>query len=285
MRKTSNKWRQGAFLPGKLRRIFDAPDRKLAGLQVNATHKSLVRVTTGYQNAHREPGTRLRQTAGRLPVFFLFPVFFLVSAFFVCGQSQDARPSTGTQLYENADALAEYRAGNFQTAVAICQDEIVRDPSNLESHVVIGWSLIKLGRYEEAEVYARNGRRLNYYDARIIEILGEASYYQGQNAEALAFFEEYIGLVPDGSRIDVVYYYIGEIFIRQGRFRHADISLSTALHYVPLNAVWWTRLGYARERAGESVEALKAYEKALGLDAQLADARRGIDRIRANLTR
>jgi tetratricopeptide (TPR) repeat protein len=183
------------------------------------------------------------------------------------------------------DALAEYRAGNFQAAAAICEKEIAQDASNLEAHVVMGWSLLKLGRYDEARTYAQNGRRLSYYDARAIEILGEASYFQGRNAEALAFFEEYVGRSPDGSRIDVVYYYIGEIFIRQGRFRHADISLSTALHYVPLNAAWWTRLGYARERAGEPVEALQAYEKALSLDAQLADARRGVDRIRATLSR
>ncbi|MDR1232209.1 MAG: tetratricopeptide repeat protein [Spirochaetaceae bacterium] len=183
------------------------------------------------------------------------------------------------------DALAEYRAGNFQVAAAICEKEIAQDASNLEAHVVMGWSLLKMGRYDEARTYALNGRRLSYYDARAIEILGEASYFQGRNAEALALFEEYVGRSPDGSRIDVVYYYIGEIFIRQGRFRHADISLSTALHYVPLKADWWTRLGYARERAGEPVEALQAYERALSLDAQLADARRGVERIRASFPR
>jgi tetratricopeptide (TPR) repeat protein len=214
-------------------------------------------------------------------------LLFFGVPFFLCAQSQGSvtpNPApANTGVYR--DALAEYRAGNFQAAAAICQEEIVQDPSNLESHVVMGWSLLKLGRYDEARTYAQNGRRLNYYDARLIEIIGEASYFQGQNAEALALFEEYIGLSPDGSRIDIVYYYIGEIFIRLGRFRHADISLSTALHYVPLNAAWWTRLGYARERADEPVEALSAYEKALGLDAQLADARRGIDRIRAALSR
>jgi tetratricopeptide (TPR) repeat protein len=199
-------------------------------------------------------------------------------------QNQDA-VDPGAGRYESADALAEYRAGNFQRAVEICREEIARDSSNLESHVVIGWSLLKLGRYSEARTFAQNGRRLNFYDARLIEILGEASYFQGQNTEALALFEEYIGLSPSGSRIDVVYYYIGEIFIRQGRFRHADISLSTALYYVPLNAAWWARLGYARERAGELIEALKAYEKALTLDTRFADARRGVDRIRAGLSR
>jgi tetratricopeptide (TPR) repeat protein len=211
---------------------------------------------------------------------WLLPLFWLLP-FFLHAQNQGSAAANAGY----GDALAEYRAGNFQAAVAICEKEIVQDESNLESHVVLGWSLLRLGRYEEARICAQNGRRLNYYDARIIEILGETSYFQGQNAEALAFFEEYVGLSPDGSRIDVVYYYIGEIFIRQGRFRHADISLSTALHYVPLNAAWWTRLGYARERAGEPVEALNAYEKALGLDSRLADARRGIDRIRAALSR
>jgi tetratricopeptide (TPR) repeat protein len=216
---------------------------------------------------------------------------FLVQAFFLCGllyaQNQDERTAawTGRGGYEQTDAAVEYRAGNYQRSVAICQDEIARNPANLDSYVVIGWSLLKMGRYDEARTYAQNGRRLNYYDARIVEILGEANYFQGRNTEALAFFEEYISLSPDGSLIDVVYYYIGEIFIRQGRFRHADISLSTALHYVPLNAAWWTRLGYAREQSGELIEALKAYERALALDVQLADARRGVDRIRAILSR
>jgi tetratricopeptide (TPR) repeat protein len=215
----------------------------------------------------------------------LLPLF-LFAPFFLYAQNQDGGTARVVGNPDaNVDALAEYRMGNYQAAVAICQNEIDRDPANIESHVVIGWSFLKLGRYQEARTYAQKGRQLSYYDARLVEILGEACYFQGQNAEALKFFEEYISLAPDGPRIDVVYYYIGEIYIRQGRFRHADISLSTALHYVPLNAGWWTRLGYARERAGELTEAVKAYEKALGFDAQLADARRGLERVRASLSR
>jgi predicted Zn-dependent protease len=78
----------------------------------------------------------------------------------------------------------------------------------------------------------------------------------------------------------MVYYFIGEIYIRLGRFRHADIALSTAVHYVPGNAAWWTRLAYARENAGEFQEAVRAYERALSLNAQYADARRGLERTR-----
>jgi tetratricopeptide (TPR) repeat protein len=181
------------------------------------------------------------------------------------------------------DALQEYRNGNYENAITICKDEIAANPGNVESHVVICWSLIRLSRYDEARTYAAAGRNLSRYDIRLIEILGEISYYQGRNNESLQFFQEYINLAPEGGRIDVVYYFIGEIYIRLGRFRHADIALSTAVHYVPGNASWWTRLAYARENAGDLQEAVSAYERALSLNAQLSDARRGLDRTRQAL--
>jgi tetratricopeptide (TPR) repeat protein len=178
------------------------------------------------------------------------------------------------------DALVEYRNRNYESAAAICKGELSVNPNNLESHVVLCWSLISLGRYEEALDYARQGRDLSRYDPRIVEILGEISYYQGRNQDSLEFFQEYVNLAPVGGRIDMVYYFIGEIYIRMGRFRHADIALSTAVHYVPGNAAWWTRLAYARENAGELQAAVSAYQQALTLNAQYSDARRGLDRTR-----
>jgi tetratricopeptide (TPR) repeat protein len=184
---------------------------------------------------------------------------------------------------DRPDALREYRNGNYEQAVSICTNEIAVNPNNLESHVVIGWSLIRLGRYSEAQRYGIAGRNISRYDPRIIEILGETNYYQGQNAAALQLFQEYINLAPEGSRIDTVYYLMGEIYIREGRFNHADIALSTAVYYLPGNAEWWTRLAYARENAGNLQSALTAYERALALNSQSADARRGQERVRQNL--
>ncbi|MDR3166802.1 MAG: tetratricopeptide repeat protein [Treponema sp.] len=181
------------------------------------------------------------------------------------------------------DALQEYRNGNFERSVAICLEEIRVDPQNLEAHVVICWSLLRLSRYEEALLYAQAGWNLSRYDVRIIEILGEISYFQGRNNEALQYFQEYINLAPEGQRIETVYYFMGEIYIRLGRFRHADIALSTAVHWLPGNAAWWTRLAYARENAGDLSEAISAYERALSLNSQLTDARRGLERVRQAL--
>ncbi|MDR2258059.1 MAG: tetratricopeptide repeat protein [Treponema sp.] len=197
--------------------------------------------------------------------FMLFPVFL--------GFAQQTRP----------DALVEYQNGNYEGAVAICRDEIAANPGNLESHVVLCWSLLRLNRYEEAASYAREGRNISRYDPRIVEILGEIYYYQGRNTEALQYFQEYVNLAPEGQRIETVYYLLGEIYIRLGMFRHADIALSTAVHWVPGNAAWWTRLAYARENAGDLSEAITAYERALSLNSQLADARRGLDRTRQAL--
>jgi tetratricopeptide (TPR) repeat protein len=203
--------------------------------------------------------------------FLLFGFLFLL-AFNVYAQN---RPP---------DALAEYRSGNFERAVQICRTEIDENPGNLEAHVVICWALVRLNRYEEALGFARAGRALHRFDVRIIEILGEIYYFQGQNNEALQFFQEYASLAPEGARIEQVYYYMGEIFIRQGKFRHADIALSTAVHWMPGNAAWWVRLAYTRENAGDLSSAIEAYERALSLNAQLTDAQRGIDRIRRTMS-
>jgi predicted Zn-dependent protease len=183
---------------------------------------------------------------------------------------------------QKPDALREYRNGNFERAVEICRDEIKANPQNLESHVVICWSLLRLRRYEDARRYGLAGRGINRYDPRIVEILGEVNYFQGRNNEALQFFQEYVNLAPQGTRIDYVYYYTGELYIRLGKFRHADIALSTAVYYMPRNAEWWTRLAYAREQASEIPQAIIAYEQALSLNAQLTDARRGLERLRQN---
>jgi Flp pilus assembly protein TadD len=181
------------------------------------------------------------------------------------------------------DGLVEYRAGNYERAIQICRDEISVNPNNLESHVVICWSLLRLNRYDEALRFARAGRSIHRFDVRIIEILGEIHYYQGLNNEALQYFQEYISLVPEGQRIENIYYYMGEIFIRQGKFRHADIALTTAVHWMPGNAAWWVRLAYSRENAGDLSSALEAYERSLSLNSQLADAQRGLDRIRRSM--
>ncbi|MDR2897274.1 MAG: tetratricopeptide repeat protein [Spirochaetaceae bacterium] len=182
-----------------------------------------------------------------------------------------------------ADALVLYNTGRYAQSINVCLREIAENPRNTESYVVLSWSLVKDGRYEEAEQWASQGRNIARYDHRLIEILGEAKYYLGQNAEALSLFQEYVSLVPSGSRVSTVYYLMGEIYLRQGKYRHADIALTTAVRYENLNAEWWTRLGYAREMAAEYIPSLDAYDQALKINPSLTDAVRGKNRVSARL--
>ncbi len=198
----------------------------------------------------------------------IFILFLVLGTFY--SFSQTPRP----------DALVLYNTGRYAEAIAACEQEIAENPGNVESYVVMCWSLVKNGQNSEAENWATRARELSPYDHRVVEILGESKYFLGKNEEALDLFEEYVSLVGEnGGRIGDVYYFMGEIYIRLEKYNHADISFSKAVRNEPLYDHWWTRLGYAREMAQNYTLSLSAYEQALVLNSTQADARRGYNRI------
>ncbi len=183
------------------------------------------------------------------------------------------------------DALKLYQAGRFEEARTACLAEISSDPTNIESYVVLVWSLLSLERYSDAELYATRAYTTVRRDPRIVETLGEAAYYLGKNDLALERFRDYVNLLPDGSRIGTVYYLTGETYLRQVKYEHADIAMRTALQYEPNNARWWTRLGYVRERASLWTYSLEAYNAALAINPGLVDAQSGKARVMARTSR
>jgi len=184
---------------------------------------------------------------------------------------------------ERPDALALYNNGRYSEAVEVCLQELEDMPRSMDSYAVLCWSLVRLGRYGEALDYAQQGLEIARYDPRMVEIVGEVHYYEGRNLQALEWFEEYAVLAPTGPRIDTVYYLMGEIFIRIGEFHHADIAITTALYHTSSVAQWWSRLGYARERAEDYQYALEAYNEALRLKPGFQDAERGKSRVQEKM--
>ncbi|MBQ0161716.1 MAG: tetratricopeptide repeat protein [Treponema sp.] len=189
--------------------------------------------------------------------------------------------SFGVFAQSKKDALKLYNNKNYKEAIEVCEEEIKADPDHVDSYVVLCWALVGNREYARAEQRAYDGLKLSRYDIRLIEVLGEAKYYLGKNDEALKQFQEYISIANDrtGSRVGVAYYFMGEIYIRQTKFQHADIALSAAVRKESYSDSWWTRLGYAREMAGNYAESLKAYEKALELNPSKTDAARGKERV------
>ena len=182
------------------------------------------------------------------------------------------------------DALVLYNNGNFREAILVCEAELQENPNRIESYVVMCWSLVKNKQYNEAEIRALDGLKISQYDLRLIEILGEARYYLGKNQAAMEQFERYVANAPEsGSRVGSAYYFMGEIYIRQAKYQHADMAFTAAVKKEPLLDKWWVRLGYAREMAKNYYEAMDAYDEALRLNSSSIDAERGRSRVSAKL--
>lgn len=204
------------------------------------------------------------------PGLALLAVLVVLSGAFAPGlPAQAAKP----------DALKLYREGRYEDSRVACLQEISQDPANIEPYVVLGWSLVALGRYADAEVYARKAYDEVRKDPRVMETLGESSFFLGRNDQALRWFQAYVTALPEGSRVASSYQYMGEIYIRTSRWGHADIAIRTALQFEPSNARWWARLGYAREMGGDLRYSLEAYDAALKINPGLTDALLGRERV------
>jgi tetratricopeptide (TPR) repeat protein len=180
---------------------------------------------------------------------------------------------------DKPDAVQLYKSGKYEESIAVCLQEIQDTPRNLEPHVVIGWSYLKLKKYPEALEYGQKVLSLSRYDQRGSQIVGEALVFLGRVEEALKYLGDYVTLAPTGERIGRVYWLMGECYILLREYQNADIAFSTAVYHEQTHADWWVRLGYAREMAGDNDWSMKAYDKALALDANLADAQRGKERV------
>ena len=180
------------------------------------------------------------------------------------------------------DAAKEYRAKNYGTAADICIAEIKEGKATIDTYNILLWSLNRQKRYKDTITYGQQASK-KYRDMRIIESMGVAYYYLGSYDRALANLKTYAAELPEGTFIDDVYYFLGEIYIRKGEFNNADIALSTAVHHYPKSAMWWARLGYAREQAGSFESALAAYDQALKINKNNAEAKSGRDRVAAKL--
>jgi len=189
----------------------------------------------------------------------------------------------GLAAQDRPDALQLYNGGQFEKAIEICIQELELMPRNMDSYAVLCWSLVRMGKYDEALKYAREGMEISRYDPRMVEVVGEVHFYQGRNLDALKWFEEYTVLSPTGPRIDTAYYLMGEIYIRLGEYNHADIAITTALYHTPSVTQWWSRLGYAREQAKDYTYALEAYNEALRLKPGFNEAERGKERVKEKM--
>jgi tetratricopeptide (TPR) repeat protein len=220
-------------------------------------------------------------------------VLFSITAPVFSQTGQDSRQSSS-----RPDALRSYRIGRdlearnrideanqyYNEAVRICRDEIAQSVANMDSYTVLTWTLQRQRKYTDVIVWGERGLNINGNDYRIIETMGEAYFYLDRYEDSLRYMQRYVNFVPQGERTAVAYFFIGEIFRLERKFRHADIAYTTAVRLDPGAALWWYRLGSVRESAGEFNPAMEAYERALRLNPSYREASEGLERSRRGST-
>nr|WP_254867970.1 tetratricopeptide repeat protein [Treponema pallidum] len=227
--------------------------------------------------------TRTRTVAGA----------FVLVWFLARGSAQEQPPAAAQAgAAEVREALSLYRNGRsmdtsgrredaqkmYTQAVELCRSVLERDPRHADAYAVCTWSLFRLGRYADTVALCQEALKISV-DHRVVETLAEALFFVGDYKGSMHAMERYIDMAPRGERISVAYFYLGEIFRLTKRFRKADIAYSAAVNFEPSNALWWYRLGLAREYAGDKGFALDAYRRALHLRPEYKEAQESIRRL------
>ncbi|GMO31055.1 MAG: tetratricopeptide repeat protein [Termitinemataceae bacterium] len=191
------------------------------------------------------------------------------------------------------DALASYRAGRdlenqnkteesaskYNEAVNICIEEIRNASATMDTYTVLTWTLQRQRKY--SEVITRGNESLRSgTDYRIIETMGEAYFYLGNYESSLSSMQRYVNQLPQGERASVAYFFMGEVYRYQKKFNYADIAYTTAVKLTPDIPLWWFRLGSVRESSGSTQSAIEAYDRVLKLDANHAQAKEALSRLR-----
>jgi tetratricopeptide (TPR) repeat protein len=192
------------------------------------------------------------------------------------------------------NALENYRIGReleaggrmeeaeqyYAEAVRISMDEIARNTAVMDTYAALTLTLRRQRKFADVISWGERALRINANDYRIIETMGEAYFYLDDYPRSLNFMQRYVNSLPQGEYAPMAYFFIGEIFRLQRKFRHADIAYTTALQLAPGMSLWWYRLGSVREAAGDYVPAIQAYEQALRFNPGYPEAAQGLERVR-----
>ncbi len=206
-------------------------------------------------------------------------------------------PPSSSPSAIKADALLPYKQGRdldvlgkrneaiakYQEAIVICDKEIAQDPTRMDSYTVKCWCLFRLERYRQVVDVGLLSLKIKF-DARIVEVMGEAFYYLGDDVNAIKYLQRYIDNVGEyGDRVPSAYFFMAESYLRQKRYDHADIAYSFAVYREANISRWWFRYASVVEILGEYKRAYELYSKALKLSPGLKEASDGMARVKARI--
>ena len=212
------------------------------------------------------------------------PILFLAFILPVYSQSSQAS-ARAMEIYligRELESRGRTQEANayYSEAIRVCTEEISRNTANRDIYTALTWALQRQGNYRDVIIWGERGLKLYADEYRIMETMGEAYFYIDDYGNSLRLFQRFVNSLPRDERVPVAYFFIGEIYRLEGKYRVADMAYSTAVRLQPGIALWWYRLGLAREYSGETQYAADAYTRALVINPGYQAASEGLARVR-----
>jgi len=192
------------------------------------------------------------------------------------------------------NALKEYRVGRdleaqgrwneanvrYDAAIALTLEEIEKNAINKDTYAVITWCYQRQKKYRLVVDYGKRALKRDPNDYRVIETMGEAWFYLADYKESLRLMQKYVDGMPQGERVSVAYFFMGETYRILNKLNHAEIAYTTSVRLEPSLPLWWYRLGLAREILKDNEGAAMAFSKALSLWPSYREARDALARVK-----
>jgi arylsulfatase A-like enzyme/Tfp pilus assembly protein PilF len=176
------------------------------------------------------------------------------------------------------DVVTRYRAGDYDGALAICQENIRRRPTMLLSYLQLAYLQRMRGRLDLAILGAKQAVDLQPLDSEAISLYGTYLTEAGRSREAVAFLGPYVRNTK--ADIDVLTA-LGMAQAGQGQRDEALATFARARELDPSNAMVLVNAGTVYLMAGDRVRARQAFEAALDIDEEVARAHNSLGVIAA----
>ncbi len=158
------------------------------------------------------------------------------------------------------------QTGRLEEGLAAGRFAVEQLPDSADAHGVLGFALMKLRRFDEAEKSLHRALKIDPRDEYALQTMGEALRLQGQHEAALVWYRAALqvdrGYAPAHAGM-------GDALLRLRRFDQAVASLREAVSlrpYEPITGAVHFVLGQALQELGRAGEAAEHYERALQFD-------------------
>jgi len=164
----------------------------------------------------------------------------------------------------------------YAAAIPFLQTKTTLDPKSDEAYYYWGLSLREQGQFQDAdsvlhkavELAPNKADRHFWYAVNLVKL--------GRDPDARREFESVVGLDSTSSIGAIARQRVGYYLLLEKKWSEAVQYLKDSVRIDPKQSQSWVWLGQGLQNSGQKQEAIEAYRKALALDPNQQDARKGL---------